>query len=123
MCGLGPAGSSTTRSGPENSIRRRHDQAPFLAGLAVVLTFLPHTVDADAHCHERKFLVSALQNDLEGKLVMRGFGDDGSMFETFAAPDGSWSIIRTRPQEPRVSCVMAVGPLLELIVRRVGVQS
>ncbi|MGQ0675452.1 MAG: hypothetical protein ACT4N4_05115 [Rhodospirillales bacterium] len=62
---------------------------------------------AQAYCAPRQAMVRFLDRTFGEIPVMHGISDIGALMEILASPDGSWTILMTRPGG--LSCVVATG--------------
>ena len=62
---------------------------------------------ATPHCAPRSELVEVLTSHHSKSRKSHGLAVNGSVIETFAAEDGTWTILVTRPDG--ISCMLADG--------------
>ena len=65
---------------------------------------------------DRKPVIEQLHNKYNEVPVVRGLTNNSTMFEVFASPTGSWTILITRSDG--VTCAMASGQNLEILPAR-----
>ncbi len=62
---------------------------------------------AQTPCGERGFIVKKLADDYSERAVARGLANTGAVFELFASPAGTWTLVVTTPAG--LTCMVAAG--------------
>ena len=80
-----------------------------LAALVAAFLWLaaPKQAAAQAVCGERARIVERLADKYAERPVARGLANTGAVFELFASPGGTWTLVVTPPTGP--SCMVAAG--------------
>jgi hypothetical protein len=81
--------------------------------LAAALAAVALPARAQAVCGERAELVRRLAAEFAEVPVGRGLSADGRMVEVFASPEGSWTLVATRPDGQ--TCLAAAGEAWEAV--------
>lgn len=78
----------------------------YTAARVIALTCFPAAA-GPGFCAERDQIAERLASAYSEQLLGAGMQSETSMFEVWASPEGTWTILLTRPDG--VACVMATG--------------
>ena len=88
--------------------------------MSLALTVMPETGFGAPICGTRDDVTSGLKKNHEESPIARGLANAGQMIEVFASPEGTFTIVATRPDG--TSCLLAAGEAWHKLVT-VGVPS
>ncbi len=80
---------------------------------ALILLSIPFIPAASAQsvCGTHQLVAEKLKQSYDEQLTGAGLSHNGGMIEVYSSPDGTWTIVLTRPDG--ISCLMASGELWE----------
>ncbi len=90
----------------------------FVGALAVTIAAHAQPVEAQTYaapCGARDDLANKLKQRYDEMPSALGIASNGRLVEVFTSPNGTWTIVLTRPDG--VSCLLAVGQDWQTMVR------
>lgn len=102
-----------------HSVPQRHRgeqpyaKAPFLFLIAALLLALPIPAAAQQSCAPHDIVVEHLHKTFGERAIWSGLAAPGALYELFASPHGSWTIVQLQPNG--TACVMAIGEASEIL--------
>lgn len=76
-------------------------------GIFIFILFLSFPASAQTVCGIHDAVAKKLNDGFNEQPTSGGLSNNGGMLEVYTSPDGSWTIVLTRPDG--LSCLMATG--------------
>jgi len=84
-----------------------------LAATTLIVTLTATAASAVGPCASRSDIIAALKNNFGEVEVGRGLSNRGHLVELFVSPEGSWTMLLSRPDG--LSCLGDAGPVWDIV--------